>query len=183
MNSRPVRETVEVPGTGPFISPWQSKDNVREQNGGQMISQCQAEGLRKREERRKTPRKRPSHSDGKWEDKSILKGEKHVSPSRNHSLGTPPKGSRSSQNLRRRWSRTSAGVGALTWRPAPLSLPLFYSSPKSRREYSSHSWNLKTMDFHSFDWQTCFKMRKLHLSELGQFFPFLKQIHVCYIPF
>lgn len=72
MASRPVVETSEGPGAGPFVSAWWRKDNVSEYNGGQTVSQRQAEALRNRTEKEKASTKRSSHSGRKWEDKSIL---------------------------------------------------------------------------------------------------------------
>lgn len=70
--SRPATETLEGPGTEPLVSASQSKDNMSKQDGGQTVSQSQAEAPRKRKEE-KTPTIRPSQFGKKGEDKSTLK--------------------------------------------------------------------------------------------------------------
>ncbi|XP_036154859.1 protein FAM71C-like [Myotis myotis] len=121
--NRPGTETLEGPGAGPFISACQSKDNEdqSEENGDQKVSQCQAEALRKENEKEKTHTKKPSHSGREWEDKSIPRshgttqgdqkkkdqsspgGKVHgSSPQEYNSLSVTQKRSRSSQKSKRR---------------------------------------------------------------------------------
>ncbi|XP_004423090.1 PREDICTED: protein FAM71C-like [Ceratotherium simum simum] len=72
ITSRPVTETTEGPGVEPFVSALESKDNMSEQDGGQRVSQTQAEALRKRRKKARTPPKRPSLPSRTGDDKSIL---------------------------------------------------------------------------------------------------------------
>lgn len=70
--SRPVTETLDGPGAEPSVSASQSKDNMSTEDGGQAVSQSQAEAPEKRKEE-KTPTRRPSQSGKKKEDKSPLR--------------------------------------------------------------------------------------------------------------
>lgn len=115
MINRPVTETMEGPGAEPFISVWQSKENMIEQNGGQRSPNARLKPLGEhshqkalsfwREVGRQVNPKIPGTTQGdqKEKDQSSPGGQEHGSAHQKYnSFSIPPKGSRSSQKSR--WS-------------------------------------------------------------------------------